>query len=274
VCGDGLVWSGVEACDFGLGNDDDYSGCRPDCQWGPHCGDGILDPEHEACDRGDLNGTGMTTDEYSPCSVTCGYVGRVLFITSKTYHGALGGVSGADLKCYVAAQAAGLPNPSKYRAWISDEAMSPMSRLSQWDTPYPPIILVNGLVIADDLAELTELGPRTGISRTEIGAPLFDQLAWTNTSATTPWRWRQARSGRPGATSGNGPASTVPPATSPPTSTALTTASSSNRKTEAPARQSGPSSPRTPSRIDRRPCGRARTSTPAAGRSRSAKSPV
>lgn len=155
----------------------------PDCQLGPHCGDGVVDPEHEACDRGDLNGTGVTTDDLGPCNKSCGFFGRVLFITSEEFTGALGGVSGGDLKCRTAALAADLPNATEYRAWLSDETMAPINRFAQWGTPTIPIILVGGLIVADDFDELTDFGPRTGIARTQSGDVLFNARVWTNTSA-------------------------------------------------------------------------------------------
>lgn len=184
VCGDGLVHAGVEECDFGLGNDESYNGCRPEsCQLGPRCGDGILDAEFELCDRGPLNGTGVTNDEFAPCSLMCGFQGRILFMTSESFTGDLGGVSGGDLKCRSAALAAGLPNASEYRAWLSDDFQSPATRFDQWDFPDVPIILVGGLVVADDLLDLVDNGPRRGISRDEFGDSSFLQRVWTNTSA-------------------------------------------------------------------------------------------
>jgi hypothetical protein len=183
VCGDGQVWAGGgEECDFGLGNGTGYDGCHPvTCTFGPRCGDGILDPEHEICDRGPLNGTGMTPDELAPCDSVCGFYGRIIFVTSEVTTGDLGGLSGGDLTCVNAALAAGLPNATEYRAWLSDGVQSPASRFTHWDDV--PLILVNGLLIAANLDELVGLGPRAGISRTEFGAPVFEWFVYTNTSA-------------------------------------------------------------------------------------------
>ncbi|MCY1011424.1 hypothetical protein OV079_38870 [Nannocystis pusilla] len=98
TCGDGLVWEGVEQFDMGAGNSDEYGGCRPDtCHWAARCGDGVVDPAHELCDRGDQNGSGISDDEFAPCDLHHGYYGRLLFITTQAYDGELGGVSGADL---------------------------------------------------------------------------------------------------------------------------------------------------------------------------------
>lgn len=183
VCGDGLVWAeGGELCDYGLGNSEAYNGCDPiSCTPGPYCGDGVLEPNVEICDRGPLNGTGMTTDEFAPCSSSCGFFGRTLFITSKVWTGDLGGVSGGDLKCQAAAKAAGLANPTGYRAWLSDDFQSPVLRLKEWDSPVP-VILVGGLLVADNLDDLVVHGPRTGISRTEFGDVVVARFVETNTS--------------------------------------------------------------------------------------------
>jgi hypothetical protein len=183
VCGDGLVWAGGgELCDYGLGNSEAYNSCDPiSCTPGPRCGDGNLDPKFETCDRGPLNGTGMTTDEFAPCSSMCGFFGRTLFITGEVWNGDLGGVSGGDLKCQAAAKKAGLPSPTGYRAWLSDDFQSPVQRLTQWDAPVP-VILVGGLLVASDLDDLVVHGPRTGVSRTEFGGVLVYEYVHTNTS--------------------------------------------------------------------------------------------
>ncbi|MCY1057301.1 hypothetical protein [Nannocystis sp. SCPEA4] len=183
TCGDGLVWKGVEQCDMGSANNNDYGGCRPDtCHWAARCGDAVLDPDHETCDRGELNGTGVTDDELAPCDLSCGFYGRLLFVTAAKFTGNLGGVSGADLKCRAAASQAGLANANAYRAWISDDFQSPATRFEQWELAVP-LILPGGLVVADDLLDLVDNGPHTGISRTEMGDVVHQELVWTNTSA-------------------------------------------------------------------------------------------
>ncbi|MFY0536677.1 hypothetical protein [Nannocystis pusilla] len=182
TCGDGLLWIGAEDCDFGPGNVGEYGGCRPDCTWAPRCSDGQLDEGFEECDLGLLNGTGMGLEDMAPCSLTCRWQGRLVFLSSATYDGALGGLSGADLRCRNLATAAGLENPLTFRAWLSDGLDSPLSRFEQVDLQGAPYVLPNGRMIAADFTELIEQGPRTGIALTETGAYLTEQLAWTNTS--------------------------------------------------------------------------------------------
>jgi fibro-slime domain-containing protein len=66
-CGDGAAVADEE-CDEGKDNDDNkYGGCTKQCKWGGYCGDGIVDPEHEACDEGTKNGT----DEGNGCTAGC-----------------------------------------------------------------------------------------------------------------------------------------------------------------------------------------------------------
>ncbi len=62
ACGDGKK-SENEECDNGENNNDTlYNGCTTQCKRGPHCGDGVLDAEHEACDDGNLaDGDGCTS---------------------------------------------------------------------------------------------------------------------------------------------------------------------------------------------------------------------
>ena len=65
-CGDGIVQPEVEECDDGenLGGS---GGCNPDCSSGPFCGDGVRQPElGESCDAGEQNGV-----PGSGCSEDC-----------------------------------------------------------------------------------------------------------------------------------------------------------------------------------------------------------
>lgn len=183
VCGDGTLWEGVEECDFGPGNAKEYGGCALDCTWAARCGDGNLDPGFEECDLGELNGSDGGVDGEAACTAGCRWLGRIVFVTSEAYTGALGGLSGADLKCRNLANVAGLENASSFRAWLSDSDSSPGARFQQIDVAEAPYLRLDGRVIAADFTELVELGPRTGITLTETGEPLFEQYVWTNTTA-------------------------------------------------------------------------------------------
>ncbi|MEZ4311367.1 MAG: DUF4215 domain-containing protein [Polyangiaceae bacterium] len=63
VCGDG-VKTPDEVCDDGT-NDGSYGSCTEDCQFGPYCGDGVLQPDHEECDDG------VNLTPYGGCAPGC-----------------------------------------------------------------------------------------------------------------------------------------------------------------------------------------------------------
>lgn len=51
TCGDGFQQMDVESCDLGAGNGVYGGACNVTCNGpGPNCGDGVWDPQHEACD--------------------------------------------------------------------------------------------------------------------------------------------------------------------------------------------------------------------------------
>jgi cysteine-rich repeat protein len=66
VCGDGIVWEGVEECDDG--NDIDTDACTNECKHAV-CGDGIVWEGVEDCDDGPNNGTSVCR---SDCTWGCG----------------------------------------------------------------------------------------------------------------------------------------------------------------------------------------------------------
>ncbi len=69
VCGDGVT-SGEETCDDGDDNGSGYGYCTAECELGPRCGDGILDPDSpEVCDNG-LNIDAYDTGE-DACAPGC-----------------------------------------------------------------------------------------------------------------------------------------------------------------------------------------------------------
>lgn len=183
TCGDSLVWDGVEQCDLGPANAKEYGGCTPSCELAARCGDGNLDLGYEECDQGDLNGSGEEVDGNAACSATCRWQGRLVFLSSATYPGDLGGLSGADLKCQALAASAGLADPHTFRAWLSDGAHSPQNRFTTLDLLGAPYVLLNGRIVADTFVELIDLGPRTGISITETGQSVANAYVWTNTTA-------------------------------------------------------------------------------------------
>lgn len=105
-----------------------------------------------------------------------GRCNKVVFVTSTTSNGELGGLSGADAICNVRATGAGLPGT--YKAWLSDSTASPSTRFTRSTVPY---VLVDGTLVALDYHDLTDGSLDSAIFRTETGSTYLS-LVW---SATT-----------------------------------------------------------------------------------------
>lgn len=182
TCGDGHVFEGFEECDLGDLNLGYYGGCTKECTLASHCGDGVVDPLFEECDLADLNGAGVGMGDEPPCESGCNWQARLVFISSLSYSGDLGGVAGADEKCRALADAADLPDPESFRAWLSDGSESPNSRFQGIAVADRPYVLLSGKIVAESYVDLTQNGPHTGIAITETGETVFDEFVWTNTS--------------------------------------------------------------------------------------------
>ena len=196
VCGDGLVWAGVEVCDEAADNGTLYGGCSPTCTNNQRCGDGVLDIGYEDCDYGENNGSGEADGDQGPCSNGCTWDARIVFLTSLLYGGDLiqqyiddqhpdedpGGLEAADGLCQERAWAAGMQRWQTFRAWLSDHKLGPLDRFVI--IPARPLVLPNGELIADSLSDLVLNGPGDGIRVDEFGAPLPPSLVWTNTGIT------------------------------------------------------------------------------------------
>ncbi|MBN9163842.1 MAG: hypothetical protein J0I07_22935 [Myxococcales bacterium] len=144
-------------------------------------------PHAEVCQVSSGAGTVVAADV--DVLVTCNRRYRV-FVTSTSYDGNLGGLSGADAKCQVHADAAGLSGT--FKAWLSDATGSPSTRFTRSADPYA---LVDGTVIADDYAELTSGSLQHPIDKTETGGappvqPVFGRaVVWTGTSESGNVYW-------------------------------------------------------------------------------------
>ena len=186
ACGDGFTHAGNEECDYA----GEASTCDADCT-AVSCGDGYVNKAYEACDDGNqAAGDGCEND----CSVTPGGPPRVVFVTSQTFTGELGGLAGADAKCQALADAAGLPGT--FMAWLSDETGSPSTRMTRSKGPY---VLPDGTVVADSWDALTvpPIAPlKAAITMTEaMGIPpmlpgckgFTCTMAWSNTKPWGDW---------------------------------------------------------------------------------------
>ncbi|MCY1010507.1 DUF4215 domain-containing protein [Nannocystis pusilla] len=167
-CGDGAVQAGVELCDDG--NDIDTDTCTNACE-PAECGDGIVQEGVEECDDGNQ----VDSDGCFECLKPR----RVIFVTSKKFEGNLGGLSGADEECVMAATAAGLANEASFKAWLSSQLNGPASRL---DTQYLGMyVLTDGTPVAENgWADLTDGELAHAVDLTEAKVKV-NSAPWTNT---------------------------------------------------------------------------------------------
>lgn len=133
---------------------------------------------------------------------------KIVFVTSQTYNGALGGIAGADKKCQQSADDAGLPGT--YRAWISTSDSDPRKTFTKIASSY---ILVGGTEVAAGWADLTDGNLKNPISLDQKGLPIVSDpelpsnSVWSNTDITgaaleerrflTCADWRNSGAGSP-----------------------------------------------------------------------------
>jgi hypothetical protein len=103
---------------------------------------------------------------------------KLVFVTSTSTDGNIGGLVGADAMCAAAAATGSLPGG--FRAWISDSTDSPSTRLTQSSGPYH---LVSGGLVANNWADLTDGTLNVPISDDEKGLFVGFVEVWTGTFA-------------------------------------------------------------------------------------------
>ena len=102
-----------------------------------------------------------------------------VFVTSVGHNGNFGGIAGADAFCATRAAAASLPGT--FKAWLSAAAVStsPSVRFSKSSIPYA---LVDGTIVADNWADLTDGTIKVPIGKSEFGTPpSTGNLIWSFT---------------------------------------------------------------------------------------------
>ncbi|MCX4243061.1 DUF1554 domain-containing protein [Paraliomyxa miuraensis] len=100
-----------------------------------------------------------------------------VFVTSQTHNGAYGGTAGADTLCNDLATAAGLGGT--FTAWLSTDTEDAAARIDPTGAPY---VLVDGTIIATDLADLLDGSLDAPIDVDETGTMVFGDV-WTGTLA-------------------------------------------------------------------------------------------
>jgi hypothetical protein len=148
---------------------------RPGSQSGAQCGTG-----GEICRSGCPECTADRPCPEGQCCDGDGVCGACLvFMTSATRTGNLGGLDGADSLCQSLAEAANLPGA--YLAWLSDSTGSPATRFTRATVPY---IRVDGEVIAQDWDDLTDgsnLNRAINLTEEGMGGAISPNQVWTST---------------------------------------------------------------------------------------------
>ena len=103
--------------------------------------------------------------------------GKRVFVTSTKYTAGLGGVGGADAKCQNHADGAGLGGT--WMCWISHPGgPTPSSRFNHFNGPYR---LLDGTLVANNWADLTDGTLNNNIGRDEFNLPVDAGYVWTAT---------------------------------------------------------------------------------------------
>ncbi|MDO8618410.1 MAG: LamG-like jellyroll fold domain-containing protein [Candidatus Daviesbacteria bacterium] len=103
-----------------------------------------------------------------------------VFLTSTTYNGNLGGLSGADSQCQSRANTVNLGG--NWKAWLSDDTTSVASRFVHNSQPYK---LINGAIVANNWGDLTDGTLVNPINISELGINVPDPSSYYYTYTNT-----------------------------------------------------------------------------------------
>jgi cysteine-rich repeat protein len=140
----------------------------------PVCGDGIVVLPEMCDDSNVLDDDG--------CSSQCMFEYQIVFISSTTFGGALGGVQGGDDKCNTLAKSQPALAGRTFIAWLSSPESNAKDRLGVSALPYR---LADGkTVVANNTADLLDTTLLAPINHNETGAISGGSLlTWTGTKA-------------------------------------------------------------------------------------------
>lgn len=93
--------------------------------------------------------------------------------------GGASGIAAGDAICQALAGSAGLADPTRFKAWLSDSTLDAKSRFASGG----PWVRLDRTSIAISLAELTSAVLGTSISQTELGEYVGNAHVWTGTNA-------------------------------------------------------------------------------------------
>jgi uncharacterized protein DUF1554 len=156
------------------------------CSAGTGSGMCLYTPQLVTCTSAPPNGTpvcaaGACTFACKPgymvSGTSCVPATNLIFVTTATYTGNLGGLAGADAKCQSVATAGGLTGT--YKAWLSDSTTSAAMRMTHAANPY---VVFDGTEISATWTTLTSSKFLTPIDESQVGGTV-SSTPWTNTQA-------------------------------------------------------------------------------------------
>jgi len=134
------------------------------------CGDGILAPNEECDDGNTINGDG--------CNETC-YYEAVVFTTTGTWTGNLGGLPGADQKCMDEATSAGLSD--SWKAMLSTTTLDVIDRIAS-DKENVPIYNTKLQMVANNKDDFFDGTLLKYINYTLSKQEFYSDFVWTGSN--------------------------------------------------------------------------------------------
>ncbi len=137
--------------------------------------------DKDACKNGGWRGLGYRNQGQCVSDVVHNRGGKVVFVTSSTHRGDLGGLAGADAICSARAAAASLPGT--YVAWLSTSTVDARDRLSEPGSA--GFVRTDGALVAVSIADLLDGALQNPLEFDENGSgpSSFVDAVWTGTSS-------------------------------------------------------------------------------------------
>lgn len=140
------------------------------------------DDETPGSTTGGPTGTGTKEGAAQECNgaVDCK---RLVFVTRAKFTGNLGGIAGADQKCFEAAKKIPGYSGRAFRAWLSDSLSAAKDRLPKGTSAY---VRTDKSTVATAFGDLTDGDLNLPLALDEDGKPLedssFERTVWTGTT--------------------------------------------------------------------------------------------